>query len=65
MTGPRSYSAPTRAALALLSRGRCYNPDCGRPDPIIVERTGTAIGSVSGSNSGEAVRALRTASKDG
>lgn len=40
MTGPRSYSAATRAALALLSRGRCYNPDCERPDPIIVRRGG-------------------------
>jgi hypothetical protein len=40
MTGPRNYSAATRAALALLSRGRCYNPDCERPDPIIVRRGG-------------------------
>jgi len=40
MTGPRSYSAATRAALAQLSLGRYYNPDCERPDPIIVLRAG-------------------------
>lgn len=35
MSGPRAYSAGTRAALAYLSRGACYNPDCGRRQPII------------------------------
>ena len=30
MTGPRGYSAGTRAALAQLSRGSCYNPECTR-----------------------------------
>ncbi len=35
MTGPRTYSAGTRAALAHLLRGRCYNPDCERQEPII------------------------------
>jgi len=40
MTGPRSYSVATRAALSDLSRGRCYNPDCERSDPIIVLRSG-------------------------
>lgn len=28
MPGPRDYSQSTRAALAMLSRGRCYFPDC-------------------------------------
>ena len=28
MTDPRGYSRGTRAALAWLSGGRCYNPDC-------------------------------------
>jgi hypothetical protein len=35
MTGPRSYSAGTRAALAQLSRGRCYNPRCPAQQSII------------------------------
>lgn len=29
--GPRDYSQGTRAALAALSRGRCYEPTCTRP----------------------------------
>ena len=28
VTDPRGYSSGTRAALAHLSRGTCYNPDC-------------------------------------
>ncbi len=31
MTGPRDYSAATRAALAQLSGGNCYRPGCPRP----------------------------------
>jgi hypothetical protein len=30
MADPRGYSAGTRAALAQLSRGSCYNPECTR-----------------------------------
>lgn len=40
MTDPRRYSSGTRAALAWLSRGKCYNPDCERPSPIIAFRGG-------------------------
>ncbi len=47
MPGPRTYhSAATRAGLALLSRGRCYNPDRERPHPIIVRRGGEPYGAV-------------------
>ena len=38
MAGPRDYSESTRAALAMLSRGRCYYPSCGRS--IIVFNNG-------------------------
>lgn len=31
VAGPRDYSAGTRAALATLSRGRCYFPECLSP----------------------------------
>jgi len=31
LSGPRDYSAGTRPALAALSRGSCYYPDCTTP----------------------------------
>lgn len=31
MPGPRDYSTATRAALAALSRRRCYFPACNVP----------------------------------
>ena len=31
MSGLRSYTAGTRAALQTLSRGSCYYPGCGEP----------------------------------
>ena len=37
MAGPRDYSQPTRAALAVLSRGTCYFPDCQRPVIVFID----------------------------
>jgi hypothetical protein len=36
MSGPRDYSAGTRAALATLSKGHCYYPNCHEPTIVFV-----------------------------
>lgn len=36
MSGPRDYSAGTRAALATLSNGHCYYPNCHEPTIVFV-----------------------------
>ena len=35
MPDARAYAAGTRAALAMLSKGHCYNPECPSRQPII------------------------------
>lgn len=37
MAGPREYAAGVRPALALLSRGTCYYPDCDTPSVVFID----------------------------